>query len=110
MPDKYTKEITSDFRSFGVKGEEDERGMPLIQELAGVLDSSELVNMQGGRVGKYKIELENGEKVGFLGGAILDDKLGSVEIGTDIKIVFDGFEKAKPGKSAMKKFQVFMAE
>ncbi len=108
--EKYTKEITSDFKTFGPEGAEDDRGVPVLQEIAGVLESVERVNMQGGPVGRYKIEREDGLKVGFLGGAILDDKLGGLEIGTDVRIVFDGFEKAKPGKSPMKLFRVYVAE
>lgn len=115
---KYTKEVTSDFVKFGdkvavaaaVAADPDDTTV-FVEELEGNLVSSESITMQGKPVGKYKIEKENGEIVAFLGSVILDDKLSTVEIGTDIRIELVGSEKsATAGHSPTKQFRVYIAE
>lgn len=116
MPDtkasKYSKEISSDFIKFGVKPTDgsDDDGV-YVTELEGTLDSIDSIFMQGKPVGKYKMTKEDGSNVAFLGSVILDDKLGGVEIGSDIRIEMVGSEKSTTaGHSPTKQFRVFLAE
>ena len=115
---KYTKEISSDFVKFGDEvaaaaalAADSEDTTVFVTELEGVLVSSDSIIMQGKPVGKYKLETEDGNTVAFLGSVILDDKLGTVEIGADIRIELVGSEKsATAGHSPTKQFRVLLAE
>ena len=82
-----------------------------VDSLEGVLMASDGIMMQGKRVGKYKLENEDGDTIAFLGTVILDDKLSTIEIGTDIRIELAGSQKsATPGHSPTRLFKVFKAE
>lgn len=115
---KYSQEVTSDFLKFGTPAqaaayaeENPEEKAVFVEEIEGVLTSSESIIMDGRPVGKYKMEKEDGSTVAFLGSVILDDKLSGIEIGADIRIELAGTEKSKTaGHSATKLFRVFKAD
>lgn len=105
MAEKWTKVE----RDFVILGGKDEDGNAYPTEVEGTLIEKGEVVMSGNPVGRYKIERENGTVVTVLGSSILDDYLGEVEPGTEIKIVFTGTTKAKSG-FATKTYDVFKAE
>lgn len=106
---KYSTEVSSDFVKFGEPVEGDDS--TFVSGISGILISKDSVQMQGKDVGKYKIEVEGGGEVAFLGSVLLDDKLELIEIGTDILIEMTGLKKSTTaGHSPTKQFRVFVAE
>lgn len=55
---------------------------------------------------KYTLETANGE-VDVFGSAVLDNKFKDIQLGYEVKIVYQGEKPSKPPKKPFKMFQVF---
>ncbi len=75
------------------------------QSIAGKLRSAEPIMFDGRPVQRYTLETAQGN-FAFLGGAQLDPQMSAVEVGTMVKIVYEGTAKTRSGFGA-KMFRVF---
>lgn len=113
MDAKYSQEQKTDFIKIGdpESAEAQESEHEYRTSVQGVLLERGRMNMDGGPVGRYKIEQEDGTPVTFLGSVILDDKMSLVDVGTDVFIGYAGSTKsAKAGRSKTKQYDVFTSE
>jgi hypothetical protein len=60
-------------------------------------------------VGKYTIQTDEGERISFLGGTVVDQTLEGVELGTYIRITYIG-KKKTANQMEMKDFDIEIAE
>lgn len=55
----------------------------------------------------YEITMTSGEKVILWDSAVLNSKLGTVAVGSDVKIIYLGKRKSKKGPGTYKDYKVF---
>lgn len=58
----------------------------------------------------YKFELQDGTIVSVWGSVVLDDRLGSIETGTEVRIEYKGMIKNEASGRSFKNFIVSVAE
>jgi len=92
------REVTPEFYEFKEAG----------QELIGILSGRSMINIQGTEVSRWVVNTPNG-MVSFLGGVSLDPLLEGIEMGTLIKLIFQGLQPTAKGTS-VKTFRVFVKE
>ena len=76
------------------------------QHYAGKLISKGVVNFPNGDVGRYTLEDDEGNLIAFLGGAVIDRVLDTIEIGTDVYVEYTGDERTAANQT-VRLFDVF---
>lgn len=80
-------------------------------EEAGKSIQGKLVKVKTG-VGKnksniYELEVEPGKVVGVWGSTVLDSRFEDIEVGTDVKILYNGKKQGEKARGAYKDYTVF---
>ncbi len=96
IPDGY-QEIVVDWFKFEVPGD----------YIEGMLVGKTQVTVRSSRIGKYTLMRDDKTKVGFLGGAQLDDLMVSVQYGQSVFVQFVGEERTKD-EFGLKIYKVFV--